>query len=182
MANGRRPIFELHIRPMFRLLDQVHMLRLPAPKRLDLTDYQQVRDRHQQIRELIGDASSMPPAETGGPWPQEWIDLFDHWKTTGFGRLTQPIASNFRLTLTAPERYTLSCSVTLPNSNSFAWLDIVKAQPDAQIYSIAMEVPEEVPPAPISVAVEERIRGPLTVAEAVIVDGAGEHRVTVPTA
>ena len=37
----RKPIFELHIRPMFRLLDRQHMLRFPRD--LDLWDYDAVR-------------------------------------------------------------------------------------------------------------------------------------------
>lgn len=180
MADDRRPMFELHILPMFRVLDQVHMIRLPPAARIDLTDYQQVRDGNLDIIDVLK-SSSMPPAGEGGPWPKEWIDLFVRWTQTGFGRLTKATGSNFKLVLTAPNRYTLSCDVTLPDSSATAWFDILQARPEAQIYAVVMEQIDGADPSPTTFTIEERIRGPLTVSEVIVLDAAGEHRLSLPT-
>lgn len=178
----RRPLFELHIRPMFRTIDAVHMLRLPPQKRVDLTSYDDVKAHHQDIGDFLKAGSPMPPKSVGGPWPAEWISLFVRWRDTGFGRLVKPAGSNFRLALTAPDRFTLNCEVALPDATSTAWFDIVAADAASQIYEAVAEQPEGGPPAPATVTIEERIRGPLTVAEVIVRDSAGEHRLAIPTA
>jgi hypothetical protein len=76
----RTPLFELHIAPMFRLTDRDHMRGI-----LDLTDYDTVRENADAISARLH--VDMPPATTGGPWPEEWIALFDRWVTEGFKRL-----------------------------------------------------------------------------------------------
>lgn len=178
---GRRPIFELHIRPMFRELDRVHMARMSPPKRIDLTDYDDVKSRQQEIIDLLANASPMPPLDAGGPWPREWIDLFIRWKQTGFGRLAKATGSNFQLVLVAPGRYTLSCDVTLPDARATAWFEILQARPEAQFYEVVMEKVDGTAPAPTTIPIEERVRGPLTVSEVVVVDATGEHRLAVPS-
>jgi hypothetical protein len=180
MANNRLPIFELHIRPMFRMVDRVHMLRLGAGSRIDLHDYQQIRDKHVEILDLLTSGNPMPPPPTGGPWPQEWIDLFTRWTQTGFNRLSPGTGSNFQLVRTTAERYALSCSVTIPNQNARAWFDVVMASADAQRYELVIEdVPGGVP-SPVTIEVEERIRGPLSTSEVIVVDSAGDHALAVP--
>src|SRR5438876_741752 len=85
MVNSTRPVrFELHIRPLVRLLDQDRMLIDPA-KRIDLWDYDQVRLNADKIINRL--KADMPPGNYGGPWPQEWIALFQRWKDEGFLRL-----------------------------------------------------------------------------------------------
>ena len=180
MAGNRRPIFELHIRPMFRTLDQAHMVRLPPAKRIDLADYQQVKTAKVEIIDFLR-SGLMPPKGSGGPWPQEWIDLFVRWTETGFGRLAKPPGSNFKLVLDAANRYTLTCDVSRPDPSAIAWFDVQQARPDAQIYELVMEQVDGTPPASDTVSVEERIRGPLTVAEVVVIDSVGEHRLALPT-
>jgi hypothetical protein len=181
MANSRRPLFELHIRPMFRTVDRAHMTRLAVNKRIDFADYQQVKEKSAKIIALLNDPSPMPTRGTGGPWPQEWIDLFVRWTQTGFGRLAKPAGSNFKLVLDAPDRYTLSCDVSRPDPSATAWFDVQQAGPDSQIYELVMEQVDGIPPVPETVSVEERIRGPLTVAEVVVIDSTGEHRLALPT-
>lgn len=178
----RRPLFELHIRPMFRTLDVVHMLRLPPQKRVDLGSYDDVKTHHQEIGDFLKAGSPMPPRSSGGPWPAEWINLFARWRDTGFGRLLKPMGSNFRLTLTAPDRFTLNCEVALPDGVSTAWFETVVADAASQVYEVVAEQPEGTPPSPTTVTIEERIRGPLTIAEVVVRDGAGEHSVALPIA
>jgi hypothetical protein len=181
MAGERRPMFELHIRPMFRLIDQVHMARLPAAKRIDLTDYQQVKDSHVEVSEFLQSGSPMPPKAEGGPWPREWIDLFIRWTQTGFGHLAAAAGSNYQLVLMSQDRYLLSCDVQLPDPSATAWIDILQAAPDAQLYQVVMEQIENAAPSAVTLSIDERIRGPLSVAEVVVLDGTGEHRLAVPS-
>lgn len=180
MAGNRRPIFELHIRPMFRLLDQVHMTRLAAAKRIDFSDYDQVKAKHAKIIGFLSDPGPMPPPNTGGPWPREWIDLFVRWTETDFGRLATATATNLKLVLTAPDRYTLSCEVALPHPSSTAWFDILQARPESQVYSIVMEQGDNVAPSPSMVTIDERIRGPLSTSEVIVFDAVGEHKLPIP--
>ena len=182
MMADRRPLFELHILPMFRTLDVVHMLRLPPAKRVDLTSYDKMKNKHQEVLDFLTATSPMPPKSHGGPWPQECIDLFIRWKTNGFGRLTKPAGSNFKLVLTGPDRFTLSCDVPVADGSASAWFNIVQATADAQVYEIVVERPEGIPPAPTTTAIEERIRGPLTTNEVVVVDSARRHALPISTA
>ncbi|WP_271623451.1 hypothetical protein [Bradyrhizobium sp. CCBAU 11430] len=181
MMADRRPLFELHILPMFRALDAIHMLRLPPAKRVDLSSYDDLKNKHQDVLDFLNAASPMPPKSHGGPWPKEWIDLFTRWKTTGFGRLIKPAGSNFDLALTGPDRFTLSCDVLLPDGSASAWFSIIQATADAQVYEIVLEQPDGTPPAPTTITIEERLRGPLTTNEVVVLDSAGRHALGIPT-
>ena len=67
MAIDRDPVFELHIEPMFRLLDRVHMLKLSPERRVDLADYQQVRDKYAKILTMLQSAGT--PMSLS--WPAE---------------------------------------------------------------------------------------------------------------
>jgi hypothetical protein len=181
MAIDRRPIFELHIRPMFRLLDDVHMLRLPLAKRVDLSSYDDVKAKHVAIRDFLKSPSPMPTKKTGGPWPQEWIDLFDRWIATGFGKLSRPTATDARLKLMAPDRYLLECDVVLPDAGAMAWFEIMSPV-DAQIYAIVCETPANASGASAPATITEQVRGPLSVAQVTVIDGSGPRPVAVPTA
>lgn len=82
---SRAAIWELHIVPMFRLIDRDHMLQLEPPQQIDIYDYDQVVARCKTgvfQRWLHG---HMPPSSVGGPWPEEWLALFDRWVKDGDG-------------------------------------------------------------------------------------------------
>jgi hypothetical protein len=87
MSNGTRKLyFELHIRPMFRLVDRDHMLQMGTPT-FDLFKYEDVRmmtegtpEIQPQMLEWI-EGKRMPPRASGGPWPEEWMALFRRWAT-----------------------------------------------------------------------------------------------------
>jgi hypothetical protein len=176
----RRPIFELHIRPMFRVIDRMHMIRLPVGRRVDLSDYDQVKNGHQKIADFLTGGNPMPPIDSGGPWPQEWIDLFARWKDTGFGRLSKATVANLQVALAAPDRYVMTGTVAVPHAGATAWFEIVQANAGLQSYEVVMEEIPGAPPAPMDLPIEERIRGPLTTTEIIVVDAAGEHRLAVP--
>ena len=48
--------------------------------RVDLTSYVDVKAQAREIQKhLKGEKALMPPINDGGPWPEEWIALFDRW-------------------------------------------------------------------------------------------------------
>jgi hypothetical protein len=83
-AQPRPPVFELHIRPMFRLLEREHMTTLLTPG-IDLWDLDAVwAKRHLILEHLRAEGpQNMPGVPVGGPWPAEWITLFERWVATG---------------------------------------------------------------------------------------------------
>ena len=100
MSNeANRPVFfELHIRPLFRLLDREHMLFFG-----DLWDYDTLMETpggsDKTRAELLLDllvapaAGAMPPQTHGGPWPPEWIALYKRWMNEGYRRLAPGTAT-----------------------------------------------------------------------------------------
>jgi hypothetical protein len=77
---NRPTSFALHIRPLFRDQDISHMDFV-----FDLSAYADVRDNSQGILDRLRGQSGdlMPPADDGGPWPDEWITLFERWMNEG---------------------------------------------------------------------------------------------------
>lgn len=70
----RTPVFELHIRPLFRMTDHEHMR-----VQVDLWDYDQVTNNAERILGHLkaeDDRPLMPPLGSGGPWPEEWVRLY----------------------------------------------------------------------------------------------------------
>jgi hypothetical protein len=68
---------------MFRDQDVQHMLDV-GPFSLDLGDHAVVSERSQQILDRLKNTDDpMPPVADGGPWPQEWISLFERWIAEG---------------------------------------------------------------------------------------------------
>src|SRR2546430_450000 len=85
------PVFELHIRPLFRSLDREHMdfaLNLwhypDGPGADPIGHFTLILNR---LKASAPDVV-MPPPHAGGPWPQEWIDLFQRWLAAGAPRLS----------------------------------------------------------------------------------------------
>lgn len=76
---GRPASFRLHILPLFRDLDVQHMRPY-----LDLTDYEDVKVNADEIlKRLKSKTRPMPPVADDGPWPEEWIALFERWIEEG---------------------------------------------------------------------------------------------------
>jgi hypothetical protein len=75
---SRPTSFKLHIRPLFRDdPDVAHMNGVG----LDLTSYDDVKNNSAKIlaRLKATGPTMMPPASADGPWPDEWIALFERW-------------------------------------------------------------------------------------------------------
>ncbi|MEH0531978.1 hypothetical protein QBA75_35140 [Streptomyces stelliscabiei] len=114
-VNVRTPVFELHIRPMFRATDRDHM-----SDAFDLWDYDAVVA---QADDILGRLkSNMPPGSHGGLWPEEWIELFTRWKDGPRKRLELGAATyTFDQTATS---VTIKAAGTLPAAGSKAWLQL----------------------------------------------------------
>jgi hypothetical protein len=175
----RTPVFELHIRPLFRLLDRQHMLRVQPD--LDLWNYDSVKNAAPGILLRVGGANpSMPTADSGGAWPSEWVALFDRWAKGGFRRLSPAVGKDYKLVKTADGRCTLSCKVDIPDTDqgdSTAWLDIVSLGPPTVTYQLLIYPGDAVPPPTqtIEIACKERVDPASAASGVTVVDASGSR-------
>ncbi len=137
---SRIPVFELHIRPMFRMIDLDHMLQ----RELDLADYDVVKDQADEILEHIRSSSPMPTAATGGPWPEEWIALFVRW-TEHFHKLDVNDGRNYSLNK-AFGKFQLSGDTSLPHFGAKTWFDLRGIRDGNRVYWLVLERALPAPP------------------------------------
>jgi len=79
MAN-RPTSFKLHIRPLFSEMDVQHMSGA-----FDLSKYEDVVAHAAGILDrLKGVGGAVMPPKPEGPWPDEWIALFQRWMTENY--------------------------------------------------------------------------------------------------
>ncbi|MET9889574.1 hypothetical protein ABZZ47_05060 [Streptomyces sp. NPDC006465] len=131
----RTPVYELHIRPMFTATDRDHMI----PYGLNLWSYDDVVEHAVHILERL-EAGTMPPTALGGPWPQEWIDLFRRWKEGGLKRLelgTAVITVN-----RAPSTVRVKAVGTFPAAGYQGWLQLESESDTAKTYVLYFEPPD----------------------------------------
>jgi hypothetical protein len=117
---GATPFFELHILPMFRLLDRDHMSVF-----FDLFDYDVVAqpDKAAEIlSHLKGGGEVMPPLSHGGPWPDGWIAVFEAWIAAGYPRLGRTKGSYAAQKLTDGS-VRLTAEIHLRTKEDAAWLE-----------------------------------------------------------
>jgi hypothetical protein len=164
----RTPVFELHILPMFRATDREHMIFA-----LDLWDYQQLVDRHDVILARL--EADMPPLDSGGPWPQEWVDLFRRWGTTGFKRLELG-AGQYTRTQTA-SAVTIRATGTLQAAGYRVWLQLESTTDTSKTYVLYLEKPDQpVVGDPPAFSIRERF-APTDTRAVSVRDSAGIHPV-----
>jgi hypothetical protein len=179
----RTPVFELHIRPLVRLLDRQHMLGVNP--NLDLWNYDDVKNQFKAILQRVGGPTpSMPTADTGGPWPAEWVTLFNRWVAGGFRRLAPATGRDYKLVKSASGQCTLSCKVDIPDTDlgdSAAWLDIVSLGPPTASYQLLLYPGEVSPPPPqtIEFTCQERVDPAAAAAGVSVVDANGTHLVNL---
>ncbi|MGW0788612.1 hypothetical protein ACWD04_10230 [Streptomyces sp. NPDC002911] len=130
----RTPVFELHIRPMFRAIDRTHMAFL-----CDLWDYDAVVAQAENILARLED--DMPPTATGGLWPAEWIALFKRWKDGVRKRLDLGTAT-YALSRTATS-VTITATGTFPVAGCKGWLQLEGETEEAKTYVLYGERPDE---------------------------------------
>lgn len=132
----RTPVFQLHILPLFRMMDREHML---AETGLDLWDYEQVREQADLILDLLKDIGPlMPPIGSGGPWPDEWVQLFQRWKDTGFKRLELG-AGEYAFDQAARK---IHATGAFPAAGYVGWLQIETETDASRTYVLYLEPPD----------------------------------------
>ncbi|HEY0071463.1 MAG TPA: hypothetical protein VGE04_15975 [Chloroflexia bacterium] len=147
--NNRVPVYELHIQPMFRLLDAAHMI---VQMNLDLSDPTVVWNKSGDILPAVSNGGGMPPTGKGGPWPDEWVSLYTRWLTTGSASepighhlvLTAPDSGQYKLTSSTSNStvsVSLSAVVTPPTSGYGVWFNLDSVTDTQRFYSLWMEPP-----------------------------------------
>lgn len=132
----RIPVFELHILPLFRTTDREHML---AENGLDLWDYEQIREGADLILDLLKDIGPlMPPSGSGGPWPDEWVQLFQRWRDTGFTRLE--LGTGQCAFDQAARR--IHATGTFPGAGYTGWLQVETETGASRTYTLYFEPPD----------------------------------------
>jgi len=153
----RTPVFELHIQPLFRATDHRHMR-----VQVDLWDYVQVVDNADRILGYLRaerDRPLMPPLAAGGPWPEEWIQLFERWKDTGFKRLELGSA-HYSFDRTAS---TIQATGDFPAAGYIGWLQIQTDTDSSRTYVLYFEPPDAAAAGyATSFSIEELYEGPET--------------------
>ena len=187
MAETQRPpVFELHIRPMFRLLDREHMLTLIQPG-FDLWELERVWEmRNDILMRLRGEGSqNMPGLGVGGPWPAEWISLFERWiqnpTADDIGHhlvLAQPDGA-YQIQPVSGEKRRLGAKVVAPSAGCRAWFTLESITPGQREYTLHLE-----PPLPAQPPDERRIQAlelfvKSDATKLVIHDAAGTHELAV---
>lgn len=145
MDEPRPPVFELHIRPMMRLLDREHMRTWVQIA--DLWDLDQVWELRTEILTRVRDVGDMPGSRYGGPWPDEWISLFERWAATGTD--TQPghhlllatPAGDYRVQSLGGGKRRLMVTVTAPSAGCHAWFELDAVRPTELEYTLWLEPP-----------------------------------------
>jgi hypothetical protein len=183
----RAPVFELHIRPMFRLLDRQHMLRIKPD--LDLWDYDSVKTFSTRILQKVGGPNpTMPTESTGGRWPSEWAAVFNRWVQGGFRRLSLATAKSLKLADQGGGHFMLSCKADVPatdDDDSFAWFE---PEPlpgtTTTAYRLCLLPGEDLsaPPGTVELQCQERIDGPIPADGITVIDATGTQKVTLPSA
>ncbi|GAA2393436.1 hypothetical protein [Streptomyces coeruleofuscus] len=131
----RTPVYELHIRPMFSATDRDHMI----PHPMNLWEYDDVVEHAEQILDRL-EGGTMPPTALGGPWPQEWIDLFRRWKEGGLKRLELGTA---QVTVTrSPSAVTVKATGTFPAPGYLGWIQLESESDTAKTYVLYFEPPD----------------------------------------
>jgi hypothetical protein len=145
-AQQRPPVFELHIRPMFRLLEREHMTTLLTPG-IDLWDVDAVWAKRNLILEHLRAEGrrNMPGAQVGGPWPAEWISLFERWAAAGSDAepghhllLVKPDGPYQVRTLTGDLRR-LTATVTAPTDGCRVWFGLDSFSSGQRDYTLHLE-------------------------------------------
>ena len=171
---SRIPRFELHIRPMFRLLDRDHMLSLTGGRAFDLYDYDAVVTRAQSIHAHLKD--NMPTIPTGGLWPEEWVTLFRRWIDAGCPRLE--LISGLYSAQTNGKLVVLKASVQNTRPDDRAWFELAGTSDSPREYWLYRE-PGTLAPSPTPVTVQERFTYKAGVDTVTVIDFAGRQQVRI---
>ncbi|MDQ4032331.1 MAG: hypothetical protein M3332_08715 [Actinomycetota bacterium] len=186
-AQQRPPVFDVHIRPMFRLLDREHMMTLATPP-IDLWDLDAVwAERGDILARVRGEGSqNMPGVQVGGPWPPEWVTLFERWLATG-----SDVEPGHHLVLAKPDgpykvrtlsgnRRRLTATVIAPTDGCRVWFELDSVSSGQRNYTLHLEPAfpsQPADPTPLQ-AIDPFMKGDAT--KVVIRDADGTQEVPIP--
>jgi hypothetical protein len=131
---------------MFRLLDREHMTTLVTPG-IDLWDLDAVWTERNDILERLGGEGShnMPGEQVGGPWPAEWIALFERWVTTGSDAepghhlvLAKPDGP-YKVRTLSGNRRRLTATVIAPTEGCRVWFGLDAISSAQRDYTLHLE-------------------------------------------
>jgi hypothetical protein len=187
MAHEQRPpVFQLHILPMFRLLDREHMLTFDQPG-IDLWELKTVWEMRDGILARLRDEGlqMMPTQKTGGPWPDEWVALFERWarnpNADGVGHHLVPAQRDgpYQLQPLPANTRRLSARVIAPTDGCRAWFELDAVTAGQREYTLYLEpaLPAGPPGERRLQALEHFDKGDVT--RLVVHDAAGTHEVPV---
>ena len=178
MPQEIMPYFELHIRPLFRRLDRENMLW-----RLDLWNYDDVRVGNAALiasvlRRPVG--QMMPPLDRGGPWPEEWIRVFERWTLHGCPRLQLATGSPSARRL--QDGYVvLRIAVDLVDGSGDVWVDRDESPPEVAAYSLYLRPTQSDTATRASpIYIEEYITDP-NVSIVLLTDATGQYEIPIVT-
>jgi len=175
--DAPRPvIWELHIVPMFRLIDRDHMLLLSGNRRIDLYDYDQVVERSRTGVFQNWIRGHMPPLNVGGPWPAEWIALYERWVSGGFLRLAS-VSAEYTARLGAG-MVTLIATGEKPADEDEVWFERLSTSESPREYALVREELGQ-PGDPSDFTVKERFAPTAGVSAVVVNDANGRHEVAI---
>jgi hypothetical protein len=173
----RRTCFEIHIRPMMRLLDHDHMLyRAPAGQRMDLFDYDAVKQHAVAILERL--QANMPTIPYGGPWPAEWILLFERWIEEDFPRL-KLFEATYDVVKDAEGLFVLTATATTVRKRDRIWLERFSTSDAPREYFLYRE-PGTGDPNAATVKAIERFPAGSGVTTVVVHDAKGRQVLNLP--
>ena len=173
-----RPIrYELHIRPLFRLIDRDNMSGA-----FDLWDYDQAKLNADAI--LLRIAADMPPIPYGGPWPAEWIATFQRWKDEGYLRLDLGAVDPSEYTARrSGESVTLTCRGKTPSNGYRAWLEAALSEGQPRESTLYWEPPvPALPPSPSLFRARATFPSPPSVTTIIVSDAGGRYVVPITVA
>jgi hypothetical protein len=170
----RIPMYELHISPLFRLIDREHMALF-----FDLYDYDVVKQHANVILQRL--RTSMPPESSGGLWPPELVSMFARWVAAGCPRLLVGKGSNYQLTKFGTS-YHLEGTAEVPSNAAQAWLDIVDVDPARRTYRLYVDPREGGQGGAVSLIVSEDFEEATNLMAVQVIDAAGTHTVGLTVA
>ena len=191
LVTPRPVVFELHIRRMFRSLDREHMSfafnlwqynDAPTPEKknfyLAILNHLKAADP----------GNVMPPPNEGGPWPPEWIALFERWINEGLKQLDKATAIPAQLQAVRDPgtlNVTITASGNAPSSGHVVWIE--RAYDPARMYAddlpdvfvLYQEQRTASPPTPAPFNVQDTFEVPAANTQLTVVDAAGSHMVNI---
>src|SRR5262245_545034 len=183
----RPVVFELHIRPMFRTLDREHMSFALNLWKYNASPAPQPQQFYQRILDHLKDpdpTAVMPPLNEGGPWPPEWVALFERWIAEGMRRLdnaTMDVTTLRAVRDPGTTSVTITGQGTKPSANHVVWIE--RAFDPDRMYNeffpdqfvLFQEQRVASPPALAPFSFEDFFEVPLTVTQLTVIDSAGNH-------